>query len=542
MNARSSFSRGTLGSQPTSFTRGTLGQPFRPSSYAMPAAPAARPAAAPAMPAARAAAPAMPAMPAARPVSAAPNWAGIPSARQSAVSNPLTGRPMGTEGLGRPLGAPAPRSTTPRADTSNLRGNNPLTGRPMGTEGLGRPLGAPVPFGGFFAEGGVAPAGAASIVGERGPEIIVPQAPTTVIPIRMPGQREESMPAPAMNQSGVDQVKLGQDAAMYRAEADARWNDYMNNTDPAKDAGLRDSYRLSRDLATSLTRSYENPDMPVQAARIVNSGLGMDRAGATGLAGAPRRQIGRSANDPMRIAEQQRRRGNIRPIMQLGQMAMEQQARQAQDAANFAQQSAMFQAQQQVVNQRDASQWSQQQQLEAMRNAEAAKRDTANFQQQQQIESDRRAYENAQQLRKEQAGKIVRFENMPTPDGKGFIPVAVRADGSYDMAGGYMPSRTDEPQGWQKIEGTDMYMMTGRGSEKFDGQTWRKEGDRYVPNVAPAEPKVQTVTLEDGTRVTMQRNPQTGQWESLPMPATSTPPAGGAANPALDRLRRLQGQ
>lgn len=498
MNARSSFSRGTLGSQPTSFTRGTLGQPFRPSSYAMPAAPAARPAAAPAMPAARAAAPAMPAMPAARPVSAAPNWAGIPSARRSAVSNPLTGRPMGTEGLGRPLGAPAPRSTTPRANTSNLRGNNPLTGRPMGTEGLGRPLGAPMPFGGFFAEGGVAPAGAASIVGERGPEIIVPQGPTTVIPLDFTPDEEAStgrlVPS---SQNGYTWQRGTGPAATPPPQAM-----------PASPAAL------------SLPVVPVTPPQPMP---IMPSYPGDTRVNP----------VGRSANDPMRIAEQQRRRGNIRPIMQLGQMAMEQQARQAQDAANFAQQSAMFQAQQQVVNQRDASQWSQQQQLEAMRNAEAAKRDTANFQQQQQLESDRRAYENAQQLRKEQAGKIVRFENIPTPDGKGFIPVAVRADGSYDMAGGYMPSRTDEPQGWQKIEGTDMYVMTGVGSENFRGQTWRKEGDRYVPNVAPAEPKVQTVTLEDGTRVTMQRNPQTGQWEPLPMvpgvkPATPTDPAGGA--------------
>lgn len=472
--------------------------------------PAAR-AVAPAMPAARAAAPAMPAMPAARPVSAAPNWAGIPSARQSAVSNPLTGRPMGTEGLGRPLGAPAPSTPTPRADTSNLRGNNPLTGRPMGTEGLGRPLGAPVPFGGFFAEGGVAPAGAASIVGERGPEIIVPQAPTTVIPIRMPGQREESMPAPAMNRSGVDQVKLGQDAAMYRAEADARWNDYMNNTDPAKDAGLRDSYRLSRDLATSLTRSYENPDMPVQAARIVNSGLGMDRAGATGLAGAPRRQIGRSANDPMRIAEQQRRRGNIRPIMQLGQMAMEQQARQAQDAANFAQQSAMFQAQQQVVNQRDASQWSQQQQLEAMRNAEAAKRDTANFQQQQQLESDRRAYENAQQLRKEQAGKIVRFENIPTPDGKGFIPVAVRADGSYDMAGGYIKM----PQPEAPLPPGLVPQSAERGGVRYGVPKSAEDG--YQIGSIPGPMVKDPLTNKDvpGPRIPVRINKKTGQYTRL---------------------------
>jgi hypothetical protein len=109
----------------------------------------------------------------------------------------------------------------------------------------------------------------------------------------------------------------------------------------------------------------------------------------------------------------------------------------------------------------------------------------------------------------------VRFENVPTPDGKGFVPVAVRADGSYDMAGGYMPSR-DEPLGWQKIPNTEMYVMTGAGSEKFSSQTWRKEGDLYVPNVAPATSrKVQhDWRCRTAQRVSMQRNPQTGQWEA----------------------------
>jgi hypothetical protein len=73
-------------------------------------------------------------------------------------------------------------------------------------------------------------------VGENGPEIIVPQAPTTVIPIQMPGQRRESE-APVVTHAVVwIRSSLGQKAARYRTEADARWNDYLKNTDPAKDA------------------------------------------------------------------------------------------------------------------------------------------------------------------------------------------------------------------------------------------------------------------------------------------------------------------
>lgn len=454
---------------------------------------------------------------------------------------------MGTEGLGRPLGAPDRSVNAPRVDTAGLNQQSPLSRPAYESYGLGRPLGAPMPFGGFFAEGGVAPAGAASIVGENGPEIIVPQAPTTVIPIQMPGQRRESA-APVVTRSGVDQVELGQEAARYRTEADARWNDYMKNTDPTKDAALRDSYQRSRDLANLYQGDFENPPMPVQRATIVNTGSAMDRHMATGLSGQERRQVGRSANDPMRIAEQQRRRGNIRPILQLGQMAMEQQARQALDNQNFAQQAALFQAQQQVQNRRADIDWQRQQQRDAATQQAWSQRDATNFQQQQQLEADRRAYENAQQLRKEQAGKIVRYENIPTPDGRSYVTVGVRADGSFDQAGGAMPMpQQEQPMSWQQIPNTDIYFLTGRGSEKFSGQTWRKEGDSYVPNVAPAEPKVQTVVRPDGTRVSMQRNPQTGQWEPLPLapgttPDTSTDAAGGAPNAALERLRKLQGQ
>lgn len=42
----------------------------------------------------------------------------------------------------------------------------------------------PLEFGGAFANGGVAPGGRASLVGERGPELIVPSGPTAVVPLR----------------------------------------------------------------------------------------------------------------------------------------------------------------------------------------------------------------------------------------------------------------------------------------------------------------------------------------------------------------------
>lgn len=54
---------------------------------------------------------------------------------------------------------------------------------------LGSPMNTPLPFGGAYARGGIAPAGAVSMVGEQGPELIVPTGPTQVIPLSQRGTR-----------------------------------------------------------------------------------------------------------------------------------------------------------------------------------------------------------------------------------------------------------------------------------------------------------------------------------------------------------------
>lgn len=90
-----------------------------------------------------------------------------------------------------PTGQPAPWQAPPPAaqpapDMVNMFGPAPRPSAAQGyggqapPPGLGQP--APLPFGGFRARGGPVMPGQAYMVGERGPELIVPQQPGMVVP------------------------------------------------------------------------------------------------------------------------------------------------------------------------------------------------------------------------------------------------------------------------------------------------------------------------------------------------------------------------
>lgn len=108
---------------------------------------------------------------------AAPKPAPMPGA-SSAPGSPsmFSGSPLNdmTAGLGRPLDAAASPLGMPSSYGSS-NSNSPLNDP---TAGLGRPL----EFGGYRAKGGPVVPGRAYIVGERGPELIVPQMPGQVVP------------------------------------------------------------------------------------------------------------------------------------------------------------------------------------------------------------------------------------------------------------------------------------------------------------------------------------------------------------------------
>lgn len=116
-----------------------------------------------------------------------------------ASSLPALGSPLnGNGGSGRsPLDAPSLPALGSPLNSNGGSGRSPLDapglpalGSPVNSNaGGGRgPLDAPglppLEFGGAFANGGIAPGGRASLVGERGPELIVPSGPTAVVPLR----------------------------------------------------------------------------------------------------------------------------------------------------------------------------------------------------------------------------------------------------------------------------------------------------------------------------------------------------------------------
>ena len=140
--------------------------------------------------------------------------------------------------------------------------------------------------------------GQAYVVGERGPEVIVPQMPGMVVP----------------NQSAIRQSPM------------------------------------NRGYATD-TLTQAQGGAPSEFDRLHASNFGDNN-----LANRAARPVGRSANDINRIAEQQRRRGNFKPIMQLGMMDKQQQFYNGQNDKNFAQGQQMWQQNQQA----QAAQYTQQ--------------------------------------------------------------------------------------------------------------------------------------------------------------------------------------
>jgi len=161
-------------------------------------------------------------------------------------------------------------------------------------------------------------------------------------------------------------------------------------------------------------------------------------AGMGSMLGGPRPAGGRSANDPMRIAEQARRRGDPSLIMSLaGQQqsqqfqremfGMQQQAGAQRDAVNFGQGLQMFGAQQEAMNQRDAMNFQQQQQMFQMQSQQRAGESALEFQRRQEADAAERAGQS-----------VVGGEQLPMMGGS--VPLVKRADGTMSMAGGFMPT------------------------------------------------------------------------------------------------------
>jgi len=515
-----------------------------------------------------------------------------------------------TAGLGRPLDAPISPLGMPSSYGASNSGANSYgssnSNSPLNdpTAGLGRPL----EFGGYRAEGGPVMPGRAYIVGERGPELIVPQMPGQVVPnggspqkpipinpldakiapmnqradqsLQQSAQEYAQMSAEAAerakywmgnaleNQEKRNQFK--QDTPEFAAaqrEVEKNWDEYADNYESAeteanrsqelrsfvgtgqgwKDhvaidrwsqqnaeaamadmrakreqrpgganfmepmplpsnqalppnqrllAAQRDNAAMAqnqRDLeakSSPLTQA-STPSMPfgmrppANGSRIAQSPMNRPYAempgGSGSLANRPVRQIGRSANDPTRIAEQMRRRGDPRAIMQLGQMQMGQDFARERDAVNFAQGQQMFGQQQQAMDARDARNFEQGKEMFGMQQGAMEARDAANFMQQQQLEEARRAAEMAAQQaeieRRQQYGlKPLTVPGTNTPffqDAKGSI-----------YTGSALPSQ--EPLSFAPVPGTDLMMPRGQGADRLP--MMQNRGTPGQPNLQPVGP------------------------------------------------------
>lgn len=196
-------------------------------------------------------------------------------------------------------------------------------------------------------------------------------------------------------------------------------------------------------------------------------------AGMGSMMGGARPAGGRSANDPMRIAETARRRGDPSLIMGLaGQQqqqqfqremfGMQQEASAQRDAINFGQGLQMFGAQQDAMNQRDAMNFGQQKEMFQMQNQQRAGESALEFQRRQEADAADRAGQS-----------IVGGEQLPMMGGS--VPMVKRADGTMSMAGGFIAAKpeaapmTPDDIAAARAMGGDVSIQQGNTQIRFPG-------------------------------------------------------------------------
>ena len=464
----------------------------------------------------------------------------------------------------------------------------------------------PLPFGGFRANGGPVQPGRAYVVGERGPELMVPQVPGTIVPnaatpmradndrnVRpmtdfnpvtgqassFDGMSRTAFFGKAMQADPSKRAALGDGSGVYgdiqrgavglAPQTDARSfgaggmnfvgppampNPKPSPAPPALPAGPATgmlvagpggSVKWQRGTGPGTTLPPQTTPaapalsasmpmmMPANNSRIAQSPSNRpyaELAGGTGsLANRGTRPVGRSANDPQRIAEQMRRRGDPSAILRFGAQQMGQDFARERDAVNFAQQQQMFGQQQQAMDARDAANYNQGLTMFEMQQRAKQARDAQNFEQQQQLEAGRRSADLAAQEQARQYGlKPVPVTGTATP---------YFQDAQGRIYAGSQPERAPEPvpQG-----------LVPRGYQ--GGQTiyGPKDAPNFTIREIPGEPIQDPVTgkwttkpgqmariFEDGTYEPIQPRGQAAG------PAPSPPPADAAAR--LAELRRKAG-
>jgi len=371
----------------------------------------------------------------------APSYASAPkpAAKPAAMQQPF--RPL----AGMDYGAPPQRQESQAPDMNNFFGSDPLPklGESSFNQQPASPFGGPSPlpsFGGFRADGGPVAPGQAYVVGERGPEVVVPQMPGMVVP----------------NQSAIRQ------SPMNRSQD-------LTQFDP-------------KYIARGETSNYATqPGMTGDSMGQFNA-LQSQPFGDNSLANRAARPVGRSANDINRIAEQQRRRGNFKPIMQLGMMGQQQQFYDAQNDKNFDQSKQMFdmgqQAQAAQYTQQRADQgadW-QRNQTEAQRMEEARKQWEMT---QYGIKLGDQAMEQERQRQQAEADRkrVPNITVTPTP---GSPYNTITADGKVINVLPQTPAGPTGPQ-FTPLPGTDIRVPMDQNGNRIPGLPLFQETPRDAP-------------------------------------------------------------
>lgn len=201
------------------------------------------------------------------------------------------------------------------------------------------------------------------------------------------------------------------------------------------------------------------------------------------LAGRGATPVGRSANDPTRIAQMMRRRGNYAPILQLGQMQMQQEFQAQQQQNHLGQQREMFDLQRQDQAARDAQDrqdrkdnWTRDQ--EERQRQEEERRTWNMTQHGLAVGEEAMRYQREQAQREADRNRTPTIGTIPVPGTDYVIPTA---DGH---AMGTLPTQKPPPEG-PKPEDIAKHIqdMQGQGVQAQYGPN----GWTYVPAKAKAD-------------------------------------------------------
>jgi hypothetical protein len=428
-----------------------------------------------------------------------------------------------------PMAAPA---QPPPVDFSNMFSPQPLPapGQQSFSQPPPSPFGpAPLPFGGFRQEGGPVQPGRAYVVGEREPEMFVPDVPGTIVPSLSPGARAylERQKAPQIERSSfpVGALNMGR---QWSAANGALPGELVGEYDDPNNGSRINANPANRRYSEMVPTNSNGPAM------------------FDSLANRAVRPVGRSMRDaPERRLETAARRGNLRAAQalvglkqqglaqqdQAAQREMERQFQLQRDAQNFQQAQTLQTAADARAQQQAAQRWQQDLTLQGLRTGEQAMRDER---------------ERQQREAEQQAAAAAGLETMTDPEGRFMIPGIRTQGGQFRPMGGAYPTPAPAPPPTFEMRrdatGAFRQFYDGQpiaGEPTYSGQVVpgsyvRRETQgqpapiQYTPNLPQPTERVTVDAEGNQTRTYTQPRGATPAPAPGPPPPATTGPVNGA--------------